>query len=50
MNIEIRPSDGICVIGEECSDCMMFHLYCEDESENGICIILTEEQMRKFQR
>ena len=48
MKIEVRPPDGVIVIGEQCKECMMFHLYCEDSMENGFNIILTESQILDF--
>ncbi len=45
MKIEVRPPDGVMIIGEQCKECMMFHLYCEDALENGFNIILTNEQI-----
>jgi len=46
MQIEVRPPDGVMVIGEQLKECMIFHLFCDDGLENGILIILTEQQMK----
>jgi len=45
MKFECRPKDEMIVIKEE-KENPMYHLYCEDEIENGILIILNEEQAR----
>jgi len=50
MKIEIRPPDGIIIIGEHLKECMIFHLYCDDGLENGIDIILTEKQMEDLKK
>jgi len=48
MKIEVRPPEGVMVIGEKLRETTMFHLYCDDGLENGILIILTKEQMQEL--
>jgi len=50
MKIEIRPPEGVMVIGEIHSDYMMFHLCCDDGLENNIDIVLSQEQMNELKK
>ena len=50
MKIEVRPPEGVMIIGEKLREYTMFHLYCDDGLENGILIILTKEQMQTLKK
>ena len=50
MKIEIRPPDGVMIIGDIHKDYRMFHLFCDDGLENGIDIILSQKQMSDLKK